>query len=53
MPGALLMCAAVCLYGWGALDLVRLAVAGAVHLVMGWVYLFISPLCLPRHPDRH
>ena len=49
MPGALLMCAAVCLYGWGALDLLRLAVTGAVHLVMGWVYLFISPLRLPHH----
>ena len=52
MPGALLMCAAVCLYGWGALDLLRMAVTGAVHLVIGWVYLFISPLRLPRHPDQ-
>ena len=51
MPGALLICAAVFLYGWGALDLLRLAVTGAVHLVLGWVYLFISPLCLPRRPD--
>jgi hypothetical protein len=50
MPGALLMCAAVCIYGWGALDLLRLAAMGAVHLVTGWVYLLISPLCLPRHP---
>jgi hypothetical protein len=50
MPGALWMCAAILLYGWGALDLVRLAVAGAVHLVMGWVYLLASPLYLPRHP---
>ena len=46
MPGALLLCAAIVLYGWGALDLVRLAVAGAVHLVMGWVYLIVSPLLL-------
>ena len=50
MPGALFMCAVVVLYGCGALDLVRLAVAGALHLVMGWVYVIISPLCLPRHP---
>ena len=48
MPGALLLSAAVVLYGWGALDLVRLAISAAVHLVMGWVYLFVSPLCLPR-----
>ena len=50
MPGALLMCAAILTYGWGAFDLVRLAVAGAVHVMVGWVYLVISPLCLPRHP---
>ena len=50
MPGAFLLCAAILLYGWGALDLVRLAVAGAAHLVIGWVYLFVSPLSLPRHP---
>jgi hypothetical protein len=50
MPGALFMCAVVVLYGCGAVDLVRLAVAGALHLVVAWVYLIISPLCLPRHP---
>ena len=50
MPGALLMCAVVFIYGFGALDLVRLAVAGALHLVVGWVYLIIGPLNMPRHP---
>ena len=50
MPGALFMCAVILLYGCGALDLVRLALAGALHLVMSWVYLIISPLCVPRHP---
>jgi hypothetical protein len=50
MPGALFMCAVVFLYGYGAVDPVRLAVAGALHLVMGWVYLIGSPLCMPRHP---
>jgi hypothetical protein len=49
MPGALWMCAIIVLYGWGALDLVRLAVAGAVHFLVGWVYLLVSPLCLPGH----
>ncbi len=48
MPGALLMCAAILLYGWGALDIVRLTVAAALHLVMGWVYMCVSPLRLPR-----
>jgi hypothetical protein len=50
MPGALFMCAVILLYGCGALDLVRLAVAGALHLAIGWGYLIICPLCLPRHP---
>jgi hypothetical protein len=50
MPGALFMCAVVVLYGCGKLDLVRLAMAGALHLLVSWVYLIISPLCLPRHP---
>jgi hypothetical protein len=50
MPGALLMCAAVCMYGSGTLDLLRLAVTGGMHFVAGWIYLFISPLCLPRRP---
>ena len=50
MPGALLMCAALCMYGWGALDLVRLAVIAGAHVMLGWVYLFTSPLFLPRRP---
>ena len=50
MPGALLMCGFLVLYGWGVLDIVRLAAAGAMHLLVGWVYLFVSPLGLPRHP---
>ena len=50
MPGALLICAVIVLYGCGALDLLRLAVVGPVHLVIAWVYLILSPLCVPRHP---
>ena len=50
MPGTMFLCAAIFLYGWGTLDLVQLAVAGATHVVMGWVYLFVSPFWLPRHP---
>lgn len=50
MPGALLASAAIFMYGSAAFGLVELAVAGAVHLVVGWVYLIVSPLCLPLHP---
>lgn len=51
MPGALLMTLGVLLYGLSALDLVRLGMCVAVHFVAGWIYLFISPLFLPRHPS--
>jgi len=49
MPGALLLSAAIWLYGSGAFGLVELAIAGAAHLVIGWVYLIASPLKLPLH----
>jgi len=49
MPGALLMCSAIVLYGWGAYDLVRLAAAGAAHVVIGWLYLCVSLLRLPPY----
>jgi hypothetical protein len=49
MPGALLMTAAILAYGLGALDLIQLAVAAAVHIVLGWVYLIAGLLSLPRH----
>jgi hypothetical protein len=48
MPGALFLTGALYLYGSGGLDLVRLAAAVAVHLVVGWIYLVIVPLRLPR-----
>jgi hypothetical protein len=48
MPGALLMAMAILLYGFGVLDLVGLAFVTAGHLVLGWIYLFVSPLFLPR-----
>jgi hypothetical protein len=50
MPGALLLSAIILLYGWGVLDLVRLAVGGAAHLVLGWAYLLLGIRSLPRHP---
>jgi hypothetical protein len=51
MPGALLLTAAIFCYGSGAFDLIRLALAGAAHLVLGWVYLIVAPLRLPPHPE--
>ena len=48
MPGALLLTAAIALYALGALDLIQMSFACGAHLVLGWIYLFISPLFLPR-----
>jgi hypothetical protein len=50
MPGALLMLAGILLYGCDAVGLVELAVLLALHFVVGWVYLIVSPLRLPPHP---
>ncbi len=49
MPGALFLLAVILIYGSGALDLVRLAVGGAAHVVIGWAYLFFGLLRLPQH----
>ncbi|HEU5070055.1 MAG TPA: hypothetical protein VFV96_06550 [Verrucomicrobiae bacterium] len=48
MPGALLMAAAILLYGLQWLDFIRLGLAFCLHLVIAWVYLFVGPLFLPR-----
>ena len=49
MPGALVMTLAIVLYGLGVLDLIRLGVALAAHLVIGWVYLAAGTLAAPRY----
>ena len=48
LPGALLMAAGVLCYDFGVVDLVGLAFITAGHFVLGWIYLFIGPLFLPR-----
>jgi hypothetical protein len=48
LPGALLLSASLVAYGLGGCDLVQLCFAFGMHLVLGWVYLFISPLFLNR-----
>lgn len=47
MPGALVMFAAIVLYERRALDLLPMTFAFAGHLVLGWVYLLISPWFVP------
>jgi|ERR1043166_2092250 hypothetical protein len=48
VPGALLMAAAIFLYGWHVIDLVRFGAIFVLHLVVGWVYLLFSPWTLPK-----
>ena len=51
LPGALLMAAGVLLYDLGWLDLVSLGFVFAAHFALGWIYLFLSLLFLPRISD--
>lgn len=48
MPGAALMALALVLYDVHAFDLVQLCFAIGMHIIIGWVYLFVSPLFLNR-----
>jgi hypothetical protein len=52
LPGALLMAAGVLLYDAGFLDLVSLGFIFAAHFALGWIYLFLSQLFLPRIPEK-
>jgi len=51
LPGALVMAAGVLLYDLGWLDLVSLGFVFAAHFALGWIYLFLSQLFLPRISD--
>jgi hypothetical protein len=51
LPGALLAAAGIVLYGLGVIDLDRFVILWTLHLVVGWIYLFVAPLRLPRTGD--
>jgi hypothetical protein len=48
MPGALLLTAAIVLYGFAVLDLIQFCFIFGAHFALGWIYLFLSQLFLPR-----
>ena len=52
MPGAFLMAAAVVLYGIGFWGLVSFLFAFAAHFLIGWIYLVVSLLFVPRLPAQ-
>src|SRR6185312_17337870 len=52
MPGALLMIAGVLLYNVGFLNLILLSFIFVAHFVIGWIYLALSLIFLPRTSDK-
>jgi hypothetical protein len=48
MPGALLLSLSLVLYDLGGFDIVQLCFAFGMHFVIGWIYLFVSPMFLNR-----
>jgi hypothetical protein len=50
LPGALLMAAGILLYDFGAVDLVQFGFIFGAHLILGWLYLFVSLLFVPGIP---
>ena len=48
LPGALFLTFGIFAYTLGWLDLIRLAGMAVLHLLIGWIYLVISPIFLPR-----
>lgn len=48
MPGALLMIAAIVLYGLGGMDVVRLIAIAGLQAVLGWFYLVLGSLSAPK-----
>ena len=48
LPGALFLTVGIFAYTLGLLDLIRLAGMVVLHFVVGWGYLVLSPLFLPR-----
>lgn len=51
MPGALLLVVALLLYALTALDLIHLMIVFGAHLLVGWIYLGVSPWFLPLEPQ--
>ena len=51
MPGALAMLLVILCYGIGMLDLVRMGLAIAAHVLLGWVYLGMSTFFVRRSGD--
>jgi hypothetical protein len=51
MPGALFLTGSIVCYGLGALDLVRLGAACALHFAVGWIYVLLGLWRRSLHPE--
>ena len=50
LPGALFLSLSLVLFAIRQLELVGFLVSASLHLVVGWIYLLLSPTCLPADP---
>jgi hypothetical protein len=48
LPCGLLLALGIFLFDFGVLDLVQISFVIGAHLLLGWIYLFVSLLLLPR-----
>jgi hypothetical protein len=48
LPGALFLITGIIAYEAGMMDLIRLGGMMGLHFVIGWIYLFVSPMFCPR-----
>jgi hypothetical protein len=51
MPGALFLVFGILFYTLRSMALIQLGLVWCLHFVIGWIYLAVSPLFLPRHPS--
>ncbi len=51
LPGSLFMTTAVFAYGCGGFDVLRLAMAGVIHILIGWTYVILAIMRLPAAPE--
>ena len=52
LPGALFLTFGIVAFSFGLVDLMQLGTLFVLHIVIGWIYLFISPLFLPRVAEK-
>jgi hypothetical protein len=51
LPGSVVLAGVIILYGLQQIDLIGLLFGVTLHLVIGWLYLLVSPLALPYHSN--